>query len=116
MVFSSLIFLCVFMPLFFICYYLVRQRNAKNFVILVFSLLFYAWGEPTYIFLMMLSIFTNYLIALRIQKYKDAMEKKSPNYRYAEVKYARKMSKVMLWLGVIFNTGILGIFKYTDLK
>lgn len=114
MVFSSLIFLCIFMALFFITYYLVPNRKAKNLVILIFSLLFYAWGEPIYVFLMMLSIFTNYIIALKMQSYKEISDKKNSKYRYAEIKHARKMVKVMLVSSVIFNIGLLGVFKYTD--
>ena len=62
MVFSSLTF---FLPAVLLVYYLV-SRPARNYVLLVFSLIFYAWGEPAYVFLMLGSIAGNYLLALWI--------------------------------------------------
>lgn len=115
MVFSSLIFLCVFTAVFFITYYFVPNRFGKNLVLFIFSLLFYAWGEPIYIFLMLVSIFANYIIAIKMGRYKEiCSNKKSSNYRYAEIKYARKMSKVYLIFAIVFNILLLVIFKYTD--
>ena len=55
MVFSSLTFLFVFLPIVLLIYY-ISPRPLKNFVILLFSLIFYAWGEPKFIFLIILSI------------------------------------------------------------
>ena len=55
MVFSSLPFLYWFLPAFLICYF-AAPRRAKNAVLLVFSLAFYAWGEPKYVLLMLASI------------------------------------------------------------
>ena len=52
MLFLGLPFLFMFLPLFFIVYFAFRKRYARNIVLLVFSLVFYAWGEPLYIFLM----------------------------------------------------------------
>lgn len=52
MVFSSVLFLFRFLPIFMICYFLV-PRNMKNLVLFLGSLVFYAWGEPVYIFLML---------------------------------------------------------------
>ena len=54
MVFSSVLFLFRFLPIFMICYFLV-PRNMKNLVLFLGSLVFYAWGEPVYIFLMLFS-------------------------------------------------------------
>lgn len=53
MVFSTLTFLYVFLPLVLILYFLSKNRTYRNVVLLIFSLLFYAWGEPKYIFLML---------------------------------------------------------------
>ena len=60
MVFSSLIFLFIFLPVCLAIYYLLPNLTAKNTVLLIFSLLFYAWGEPIYIFLMIASAMFNY--------------------------------------------------------
>ena len=60
MVFSSVIFLFLFLPFFLICYFLCKNNKKRNLVLLIFSLGFYAWGEPYYIFLMLLMLFVNY--------------------------------------------------------
>ena len=69
MVFSSMIFLWLFLPLILFFYFIVKDK-VKNVVLLIFSLLFYAWGEPKYILLMLLSIFTNYILGLLLHKYR----------------------------------------------
>ena len=94
MEFSSLIFLCLFLPLFFLCYFIVKKRKSRNLVILLFSLAFYAWGGETFLFLVILSIIVNYFLAILISK--------------------KKHKKLYLILSLIFDLGILGIFKYTD--
>ena len=71
MTFSSLIFLTLFLPLFLLSYFVIKNRKYRNFVILIFSLLFYAWGEPVYIFLILFSILVNYLLALLIDKKRE---------------------------------------------
>lgn len=93
MVFSSLIFLSIFLPAVFILYILIPGIRARNILLLIASLLFYAYGEPVYVILMIGAAFLNYLWALLIQK--------SEKYR-----------KVFLWMSVIENLGILGVFKY----
>ena len=75
MVFSSLIFLFVFLPIVLLIYY-ISPRPLKNFVILLFSLIFYAWGEPKFIFLIILSILINYIGALQIVKNSSDTEKR----------------------------------------
>lgn len=95
MEFSSLIFLCVFFPLFIISYFVFKNRTYRNIVLLIFSLFFYAWGEPIYVFLMILSITINYFLAILIDKY-------------------RKVSKLILISSIIINIGLLFIFKYTN--
>ena len=50
MLFSSLHFLLFFLPLFFLCYFAVKKRRGRNLMLFLFSLLFYAWGEPLYVF------------------------------------------------------------------
>ena len=61
MVFSSLTFLFLFLPLVLLLYYILPGIRAKNILLLVASLLFYAWGEPVYILLMILSVLVNWL-------------------------------------------------------
>ena len=107
MVFSDLFFLFVFIPAFALCYLLAavidkRMSNAsltkqmllKNMVIVLFSLIFYGWGEPIYVFLMVFCVLLNYLSGLGIDRYEG------------------KKRKAMLILGLIANLSILGTFKY----
>ena len=75
MVFSSLTFLFVFLPIVLLIYY-ISPKPLKNFVILLFSLIFYAWGEPKFIFLIILSILINYIGALQIVKNSSDTEKR----------------------------------------
>ena len=62
MLFSSLTFLFGFLPILLLGYYVVPSRKFKNCILLVFSLLFYAWGEPKYILLMLVTILISYII------------------------------------------------------
>ena len=62
MVFSSLNFIFLFLPLALALYYLARGRWLRNFVLFLTSLFFYAWGEPVYVLLMVLSVTVNYLV------------------------------------------------------
>ena len=68
MVFSSLIFLYAFLPLSLLCYALCRSMRTKNSSLLVFSLIFYAWGEPKYVLLLMLMAAADWFCALRIEQ------------------------------------------------
>ncbi|MCC0683008.1 MBOAT family protein [Clostridioides sp. ZZV15-6383] len=95
MIFSSLTFLFAFLPVVFILYFLVNDK-LKNFVLLLMSLFFYAWGEPRYIFLMLGSIAINYMFGLKVS---------SDN---------KKEKKLWLTLSVIFNISLLVIFKYSN--
>lgn len=97
MLFSSLAFLFVFLPLLLIIYFIVNDK-LKNIVLLVFSLFFYAYGEPKYIILMIFSIVINYVLALLIDKYKGKMLTK----------------KILLLLTIIINIGFLVLFKYSN--
>ena len=95
MVFSSLIFLFRFMPIFFLFYFILPMKY-KNLCLLIFSLLFYSWGEPKYIILMIASILVDYCISQRIWKEKEN----------------KKKQKILLSTSIIFNIGILFVFKY----
>ena len=100
MLFSSLPFLVFFVPLFFGLYFLLKKRNARNILLLAFSLVFYAWGEPVYIFLMIFSIICDYTFGFYISKNLENNNK--------------KMAKRYLMGSVIVNLCLLGFFKYTD--
>lgn len=117
MVFSDLFFLYIFIPAVAICYALARcgdrarlkaaetgraprYANANlcpytNAVLIVFSLIFYAWGEPIYIFLMLASVVMNYFVGLFIGRGKQS-------------------SKPALVVGLVLNIAIIGVFKYAD--
>ena len=69
MIFSSVFFLLFFLPLVLGVYYIINPK-LKNAVLLIFSLIFYAWGEPVYIFLMMFSILFNYICGLFVRNRK----------------------------------------------
>ena len=97
MLFSSIPFLFYFLPAVLIVYFLV-PRVAKNAVLLVSSLLFYAWGEPRYVVLMVLSIAFNYFTGLAIGAYQAAEQP-------AKAKFA-------LTSAVVTNLLLLGFFKY----
>ena len=96
MVFSSLIFLCLFLPITLIWYMLSPTINAKNNALVVMSLIFYAWGEPVYVLLMLFSVFVNYFSALLIGGTEDA-----------------KKQKLYITVCVVINLALLGFFKYT---
>ena len=73
MVFSSTVFLFLFLPALLIFYYLpvFKKRIWRNAILLVFSLGFYAWGEPLFVFLMIFSIGVNWFLGLMIEIYED---------------------------------------------
>ena len=96
MLFSSIPFLFYFLPAVLILYFLV-PRKLKNAVLLVFSLVFYAWGEPKYIFLMMGTIGLFFICGLAIEKAKT-----------------KGMKKLWLIVSVTVSLGLLAVFKYAD--
>mgnify|MGYP002508282846 CR=1 FL=1 len=104
MVFSDLFFLFVFLPAFFACYMLaayvdrkwLSSHKLRNACLVLFSLLFYAWGEPVYVFLMFALVFVNF----HIGKFIDSQT----SHR-----------KLALNIGVITNVLALGVFKYASL-
>lgn len=95
MVFSSLTFLFAFLPLVLIAYYAVPLK-AKNVIIMISGIVFYAWGEPLYVFAMLISTAIDYCAGLIINKYDDR-----PKIRLA-----------CLLVSLIMNLGLLGTFKY----
>ena len=99
MLFSSMIFLWLFLPLVFILYYVLDKRY-RNLLLLIASIIFYAWGGVSYTLIMFSSIVINYLFALLIDK---AIEENN-----------KLKKKIYLTLCIIINLSILGYFKYTD--
>lgn len=95
MVFSSMVFMCVFLSAVFVLHCILPGIRAKNALLLLASVLFYAYGEPVYIILLFISTLLNYFCACGIDRFQ--------NHR-----------KGILVLAVICNLGILIVFKYTD--
>ncbi|QTH43127.1 MBOAT family protein [Cohnella sp. LGH] len=98
MVFSSILFLFCFLPLVLALYFAVPSKY-KNTLLLIFSLIFYAWGEPRYVVLMLLSILLNYGFGIGIDNAGDNRGKK----RVA-----------ILTMAIVVNIGLLGFFKYAN--
>ena len=97
MVFSSTIFLCVYLPLVLLGYYICPKKG-RNLFLLIVSLVFYAWGEPKYVFLMIFSILINYVFGRLMDKNRGR----------------QKRMKLLLVLSVVIDLGLLSVFKYTD--
>ncbi len=115
MIFADLFFLYIFIPAFAICYAVAgcidkaitspsdKKRFAapfninpcRNAVLIVFSIIFYAWGEPVYVFLMIISVIINYAIGLNIDR-------------------KTGKSKAALIVGLIINIALIGVFKYAN--
>lgn len=93
MVFSSLSFLFLFLPIVKFFDYISKEINTKNTILLILSLIFYSWGEPRYVFLMIISIIINYFFGILIAKHFNCKIK-------------------ILTIGLIFNILLLVYFKY----
>ena len=102
MVFSSSVFLMAFLPVTLLIYFLTPAKfvKARNAVLLIASLVFYGWGEPKYILIMIVSIISNYVLALLIGSAKD--------------KKAKGSATLFLVIDILVNLGLLGFFKYAD--
>lgn len=96
MVFSSLLFLFVFLPVFLGIYY-VCPKKYRNLVLLIFSLIFYSWGEPIYVGIMIFSTLVDFTIGLIIDKHRSS----------------KIIPKAALITSVVINLGMLGFFKYS---
>lgn len=96
MVFSSIPFLFFFLPLFLLLYFLVPKK-LRNLVLLIFSLIFYAWGEPIYIILMLFSSLVDYINGILLNKFKNSKLKK----------------RLVLIFSIVVNLSLLSIFKYS---
>ena len=96
MVFADLFFIYLFIPLCLLCYFLAKSINAKNAVLLIFSLIFYAWGEPVWVVMLIGYAYLNYKCGLLIGRSRN-----------------KPAAKHALLLAVIVDLGVLGIFKYS---
>ena len=96
MVFSRLFFIYIFLPVCPLCYALARGTKHKNTVLIIFSLIFYAWGEPVYIFLMLATAAVNYTAALFIGKYQG-----------------KAGDTAATITAVVYDLLMLGVFKYS---
>ncbi len=96
MVFASLTFLYFFLPLNLILYYCSNNANYRNFILTLFSFVFYAWGEPIWVFLLIFSATVDYWNGLLIEKYKGTL-----------------WAKFGIVSTLVFNLGILFFFKYS---
>ena len=97
MIFSSIFFLFVFLPVTLVLYFVLPWK-LKNTLLLIVSLIFYAWGEPVYVFLMLFSIVFNYISGIEIHRYRE-----ENNQRFLRFSF---------WFTVAVNLAILGFFKY----
>jgi len=100
MVFSSLVFICAFFPLTMIAYYLCRDLKSKNICLLIFSLVFYTWGEPKYVLLLAAMSFFDWLFALGIQHTDPSRT---------------GIRKLWVAFACIVNLGLIGLFKYSGM-
>ena len=98
MVFSSLIFLYGFFSLSLLAYSLCRTQRAQNIVLLIFSLIFYAWGEPKYVLLLMFMAFVSWLCALGISRTDK-----------------RGLQRIWVAIAAVVDIGLIGYFKYAGL-
>ena len=98
MVFSNLIFLYLFLPANILLYYVTKNPAWRNGVLIVFSLFFYAWGEPVWVTLLIFSATIDYFHGLICEKYAG-----------------RWQAKAALGSSLVLNLGLLGIFKYSGM-
>lgn len=94
MSFCSFTFILIFLPIVIFLYYICKNRTYRNTILVVASLLFYAWGEPKYILMLLCSILLNYVLAIFIEK--------------------SKYKKLIFIIDILFNISLIFIFKYLN--
>lgn len=97
MVFSSVVFMGIFLPVVLILYFSIKNRKGRNIVLLLTSVVFYAWGEPKWIFALLVLTFIDFVIAGRFEKIKDPKKKKG-----------------LMIVSVVINLLMLFVVKYLD--
>ena len=105
MVFSSSVFLFAFLPAFLALYFIMPWRVARNVWLLAASLVFYAWGEPVYVWLMVAAIAANWLFGLAIGKTQALDGSRLGKNRF-------RISLALLIAAVAFDCLVIGFFKY----
>src|SRR6185436_16129264 len=96
MIFSSTLFLTIFLPLFLIGYFLLpKNLNIKHVYLLAASFLFYAWGEPKFVFILFFTSIIDYFMVRKMDSYDDPFKR-----------------KLFLSFPIIMNLGLLCYFKY----
>ena len=98
MVFSSLTFLYFFLPLSIVFYFVFKNVRVQNFILLLFSFIFYAWGEPVWIILLLFSGLLDYFNGLLIDKFREN----------------KTIRLAALLNSILINLGLLATFKYAD--
>lgn len=98
MVFSNLIFLYLFLPANLLLYYLTKKTAYRNAILILFSLFFYAWGEPVWVFVLVFSVGIDYC-----------------NGRMIDENRGRPLAKIALGFSAVLNLSLLGLFKYSGL-
>ena len=112
MLFSSMTFIYLFLPIVVTIYIIVR-KELRNYILLIASLIFYAWGEPKYLSIMLLTILANYFFAIFIEYSKNTQlnvffySKKS---LYSSIIKFR--TSILLFIALFIDLGILAYFKY----
>jgi alginate O-acetyltransferase complex protein AlgI len=96
MIFADLLFLFVFLPIALGFYFIFKKTSYKNIVLVIFSLLFYAWGEPFYVFVLCFSTMFDYFLGMVMHKHDNN----------------EKIRKAAMLTSVIANLSLLGLFKY----
>ncbi len=96
MIFANLFFIYLFLPLNILLYFIFKNKGYRNCVLVAFSLVFYAWGEPVMIWVLLASVLLDYALALLIELYNGT-----------------PLAKIALAIGVAANLGVLCVFKYS---
>lgn len=95
MVFSSLVFLFIFLPINLILYYSTKQETLRNWILIIFSLFFYAYGEPVWVTLLIFSASVDFTLGKQIENFRGKWQ-----------------AKAFLATSLIVNLSLLGFFKY----
>ena len=96
-IFADLFFVYLFLPICLICYFITKDIKARNAALIVFSLVFYAWGEPVWVAGIIIASFVEYINGLVASQFRG-----------------KAVSKVAVCWSVVFNIGLIALFKYTD--
>ena len=97
MIFADLFFLYIFMALCIPAYFISKNVTYRNIVLVIFSLVFYAWSKPAWLLLLLASVTANYFFGLLIDKWKGTAK-----------------AKIGVACSLVFSLGMLFVFKYTD--